>query len=102
MNKGTQNKMKSKQLKIRTGLSVNTCLEHIRRPWKKTLIIKLLGHNIGFHLLQRKLKETWKPKSPLEFIAIEKGYFLAKFLSSDDYEFGKYEGPWMLGRDTNF
>ena len=70
--------------------------QRIRRPWKKTLIIKLLGRNIGFHHLQRKLKETWKPKSPLELIAIENGYFLAKFLFSGDYEFAKYEGPWMI------
>ena len=37
----------------------------VRKPWKKTLIIKLLGCNICFHFLQMKLKEKWKPKSPL-------------------------------------
>ena len=35
-------------------------------------------------------------KIPLELIAIENGFFLAKFLSSNDYEFAKYEGPWMI------
>lgn len=29
-------------------------------------------------------------------IAIEGNYFLVKFSSLDDYNFAKYEGPWMI------
>ena len=63
----------------------------IRKSWAKTLILKLLGRNVGFNL-----KELWRPKSPFELIAIENGYFLVRFMSADDYEYAKYEGPWMI------
>ena len=68
----------------------------IRRPWKKTLIIKLLGRSIGFSLLYRKINEIWRPKAPLELIAIYNGFFLAKFSSEEDYDYKRFEGPWWI------
>ena len=70
--------------------------ERICRPWKRTLIIKLLGRNIGYHLLLKKIQEIWRPKSLIDLVAIDNGFFLARFSSEEDYEYAKYEGPWMI------
>ena len=67
--------------------------KRMRRPWKTTLIIKLLGRSIGSTLFSRKIKDLWKPKSSIELIAIKFGYFLVKFSSLDDYNYAKFEGP---------
>ena len=68
----------------------------IRRPWRRTLIIKLLGENIGYNLHYRKILELWKPTASVDLVAIDNGFFLAWISSEEDYEFTKYEGPWMI------
>ena len=49
--------------------------ERIRRTWKRTLIIKLLGRNIGYHLLLKKINELWKPKASVNLVAVDNGFF---------------------------
>ena len=65
----------------------------IRRPWKHTLIIKLLGRRIGFTLLLRKIRELWRPKAAVDLVALDNGFFLTKFSSKDDYEYVMLGGP---------
>lgn len=68
----------------------------LRKPWRHTLIVKVMGRQIGYNYLLRRIKTLWKPKACLELVAIENDYFIAKFASNDDYEFAKYEGPWLI------
>ena len=68
----------------------------IRLPWKKTLIIKLLGRSIGYNLLIRKINDLWRPKASIALVALDNGFFLAKFSSEDDYNYAKFEGGWMI------
>ncbi|XP_031095188.1 uncharacterized protein LOC115999480 [Ipomoea triloba] len=56
--------------------------ERLRRPWRRTLIIKVLGRK--------------KPESNFDLIAIDQDYYLARFDALQDYEFAKYEGPWII------
>ena len=68
----------------------------IMRLWRRTLIIKLLGRNIGYNLLYRKIHELWKPKASVDLVSIDNGFFSIRFSSEEDYEFTKYKGPWMI------
>lgn len=68
----------------------------LRRPWHLTLIVKVMGRKVGYTYLFRRIKTLWKPKANMEMVAIENDYFLVRFHSKDDYEFAKYEGPWMV------
>ena len=70
--------------------------KRLRKPWQHTLILKLLGRSIGYNMLLRKIKEMWRPKAEVEIVAIDNGFFLAKFASVDDYEFAKFGGPWLI------
>lgn len=38
----------------------------------------------------------WKPEVAFDLIALDQDYYLARFESLRDYEFAKYEGPWMI------
>ncbi|MBA0841314.1 hypothetical protein Goarm_003810 [Gossypium armourianum] len=49
------------------------------RDMDNIVILKLLGHNIGYSVLQNKIYSLWKPSLPLYLMDIENGYFLAKF-----------------------
>lgn len=33
---------------------------HIREPWTKAIIVKLVGRSVGFSFLQNKLNQLWK------------------------------------------
>ncbi|MBA0554540.1 hypothetical protein Golob_013637 [Gossypium lobatum] len=51
------------------------------------MILKLLGRNISYSILQNKIYNLWKPSSSFCLMDIEHGYFLAKF---------KSVGPWII------
>ncbi|KAJ1415939.1 Ribonuclease H-like superfamily [Sesbania bispinosa] len=44
-------------------------------PWKKTLIVKLLGKRIGMKMLQNRLSKLWQPSSGFDIIDMENDYF---------------------------
>ncbi|OMO88421.1 Endonuclease/exonuclease/phosphatase [Corchorus capsularis] len=52
-------------------------------PWRKTLIVKILGKALGFNFLQQRLKQLWN---------FDKGFSLVD-LGNDFY---LTEGPWMV------
>ena len=64
----------------------------LHRPWRQTLIIKLMGRLVGYSYLARSLKTLWKPKSPMEIVAIDNVYFLAKFEYVEDYNLQSTRG----------
>ncbi|XVE49009.1 hypothetical protein DITRI_Ditri01bG0047500 [Diplodiscus trichospermus] len=68
----------------------------LRRPWRQTLIVKVLGRSIGYNYLLRRIKALWMPKAQIELVAIDNDYFIVKFESKEDYDFAKFEGPWMV------
>ena len=68
----------------------------IQLPWKKTLIIKLLGRSIGYNLLLRKINDLWRPRASIALVALHNGFFIAKFAYEDDYNYAKFEGAWMI------
>ncbi|XP_019150060.1 PREDICTED: uncharacterized protein LOC109146841 [Ipomoea nil] len=71
-------------------------VEKIRAPWRKTLIVKVLGRKVGYAYMMRGLSAMWKPKGSLDLIALDKDYYLVRFGSVDDLEYAMYEGPWMV------
>ncbi|XP_031119048.1 uncharacterized protein LOC116022464 [Ipomoea triloba] len=70
--------------------------ERLRRPWRRTLIIKLLGRKVGYSFLMNRLQRMWKPEASFDLITLDQDFFLAKFESLRDYEFTKYDGPWII------
>lgn len=68
----------------------------MRRPWRQTLIVKLLGRTIGYNYLLRRIQAIWRPKASIELIALDNDYFLVKFQFLGVYNFSKFEGPWII------
>ncbi|PPR91394.1 hypothetical protein GOBAR_AA29289 [Gossypium barbadense] len=61
-----------------------------------TVILKLLGRNIGFSILQNKIYSMWRPIATIHMMDIENDYFLVKFQNKLDYEKVLSEGPWTI------
>ncbi|MFQ6619814.1 hypothetical protein Gotur_001219 [Gossypium turneri] len=62
-------------------------IQHIHiRDIENTVILKLLGRNIGFSILHSKIYNLWKPSAPFHLMDIENGYFLARLDNKVDYK----------------
>ncbi|PPS13324.1 hypothetical protein GOBAR_AA07320 [Gossypium barbadense] len=61
-----------------------------------TIVVKLLGRNIGYSILHSKIYSIWKPSSQFKLIDIENGYFLAKFQNKLDCEKILFESPYFI------
>ncbi|PPD73539.1 hypothetical protein GOBAR_DD29535 [Gossypium barbadense] len=66
------------------------------RDMENTVVLKLLGHNIGYSVLQNKIYNLWKPSSLFQLMDIENVYFLAKFQNKIDCEKVLAEGHWTF------
>lgn len=68
----------------------------LRKQWRQSLIIKVMGKVVGYSYLLRRLNAIWHPKAKMDLITLANNYFLVKFGSVMDYEFAKYGDPWMI------
>ena len=67
-----------------------------RKPWRQTLIIKLLSRSIGYKILFQIITSLWKPKATIDHMAMDNRFFLVKFATLEDNGIAKYNGPWMI------
>ena len=70
--------------------------KHTSRPWRKSLLIKLLGWKIGFKALEMKLFQLWAKDGSLDIIDLTIKFYLIKFSTLFDYEYALTSGPWIL------
>ncbi|XP_020231527.1 uncharacterized protein LOC109812068 [Cajanus cajan] len=73
-----------------------TKYEELCGPWKKCLIIKLLGKNIGFLTMKDRLRASWKLEGDFDIIDVSNGFFLVNFDLNADKEKIMHGGPWMI------
>lgn len=64
--------------------------------WRQSLIVKLWGRTVGYNYLKKKLESLWHPKAFMDLVALENEYFLVKFYSTEDFEYARDQGPWII------
>lgn len=75
--------------------SLEEC-QQLWRPWRKALILKLLGKTVSFRILEQRTKDLWKLEWGCELIDLEKGFYVARFYSEADYIRVLEGGPWII------
>ena len=78
---------------------VDSRQEENRAAWKPrrcTLILKMLGKNVGFKVLDQKMKKVWMLEKGCEITELERGFFLVRFKSKRGYHKVLDEGPWTI------
>ncbi|KAH9803418.1 putative ribonuclease H protein [Citrus sinensis] len=70
--------------------------EQLVRPWKNTVIVKLLGRSIGYRSLCTKLESLWRVERGFTVIDLENDYYLVRFGIEEDVEFALTQGPWTI------
>ncbi|KAJ1404642.1 Zinc finger, CCHC-type [Sesbania bispinosa] len=70
--------------------------EIIRIPWKRSLLVKLLGKRMNLRYFHARLIKLWRPTSPMEVIDIDNEYYVIRFEDLSDLQHVMDDGPWML------
>ncbi|KAJ1428329.1 hypothetical protein SESBI_09060 [Sesbania bispinosa] len=65
-------------------------------PWKRALIIKLLGKRVSLKSLQGRLHKLWQPKERMEVIDLDNDYFVVRFADWSDLNRVYEGGPWVI------
>ncbi|KAI9126966.1 hypothetical protein K1719_001525 [Acacia pycnantha] len=90
---------------IRVDLSNPLCLrfefeekecECLMRPFSRTLVVKLLGRQISYGFMLKKLKQLWERKGNIEVFDCENHFYLVNFQSLEDYMEALVGGPWVI------
>ena len=80
-------------------VDVKLCKEtksRIRAPWTKALIVKVYGKIVGYSYLTFKINTLWKPIANMDYVDLEKDFFLIKFNERSDYNKVLQGGPWFI------
>lgn len=65
-------------------------------PWRRALIIKVLGKAFSFKVLEPRIRRLWNLDNGCELLDIDKGYLVARFYSQADYFKVLHGGPWIV------
>ncbi|KAA3486517.1 reverse transcriptase [Gossypium australe] len=68
----------------------------LEKEMSTSVVLRMLGRNLGIMTLQNRLYGIWKPSQPFQLMDIENGYYLAKFQNIVDYDKILSQGPWPL------
>ena len=69
----------------------------IRKPWSKTVIVKLVGRTVGYSYMQSKLVQLWKPSGRMDCVDLTHGFFLVQFYTKEDLDSVLDKGSWFIG-----
>ncbi|CAL8115939.1 unnamed protein product [Prunus armeniaca] len=78
---------------IKFSESIKDCLY---RPWRTSVIIKLMGRPLTYNFLRARLLQRWALKGPMSLIDLENNYFIVKFLLEEDMQYVLTSGPWQI------
>lgn len=70
--------------------------QQLWKPWRKALILKVLGRNVSFKVLEQRTRDLWQLEWGCKLIDLEKGFYVARFFSEADYTRVLEEGPWLI------
>jgi hypothetical protein len=68
----------------------------LQMPWRKGIIVKLLGRKIGYKALENILKQMWVRNGVINIVDVGNDYFLVTFTNMEDHYRALIDGPWMI------
>ncbi|XP_058763130.1 uncharacterized protein LOC131636537 [Vicia villosa] len=70
--------------------------ERIAGPWRKGVIVKMLGKRIGYRALENRLNQMWARNGTISVVDLGNDYFMVSFTSDTDHDNALMEGPWLI------
>ncbi|KAJ8441405.1 hypothetical protein Cgig2_002364 [Carnegiea gigantea] len=69
---------------------------NLRKPWRRSLIMKLFEKDTGFIQLKCALATKWSLKGDFTLIDLGHDYYIARFSNKGDYDYVLTQGPWLV------
>jgi hypothetical protein len=70
--------------------------KRLYRPWRRGVVVKLLGRRIGYKALETRLKQMWVRKGVINIIDLSNDYYLVAFTHEEDQYAALMDGPWFI------
>ncbi|CAN1164622.1 hypothetical protein LINPERHAP2_LOCUS25672 [Linum perenne] len=70
--------------------------EKLCKPWFNSVVVRLLGKNVGYPYLCHRLRAIWKPVGNIHIVDLDRSCFLVKFAYEQDYFKALTGGPWTI------
>ncbi|KAI9087124.1 hypothetical protein K1719_030888 [Acacia pycnantha] len=70
--------------------------ERILKPFRRTLVVKLMGRQPSFGFMMKKMRQIWERKGKIDVFDLENDYYLIHFQHYDDYTEALTRGPWVI------
>ncbi|XP_058769477.1 uncharacterized protein LOC131643301 [Vicia villosa] len=68
----------------------------IQRPWRRGVIVKLLGRRIWYKAMVTRIKQMWVRKGIINIIDLSQDYYLVAFTHEEDKNAAISDGPWFI------
>jgi hypothetical protein len=70
--------------------------KRLYRPWRRSVIVKMLGRRIGYKALETRLKQMWVRKVVINIIDLSNDYYLVAFSHEEDQYLALMDGPLFI------
>ncbi|KAI9123765.1 hypothetical protein K1719_005065 [Acacia pycnantha] len=70
--------------------------ERLMRPFRRTLVVKLMGRQLSYGFMVKKLSQIWARKGLIDVFDLENDYYLVNFQHKEDYMEALTGGPWVI------
>jgi hypothetical protein len=70
--------------------------KRIHRPWRRGVIVKLLGRRTGYKALETRLKQMWVRNGTINIVDLGHDYYLVAFTHEDDRNEALTNGLWFI------
>ncbi|KAF7822605.1 ribonuclease H [Senna tora] len=71
-------------------------IEELSKVWENTIIVSLLGREVGYKYLHERLKKLWRMNGTMEMVDIGHGFFQIQFSDVEDMLIAMADGPWVI------
>ncbi|XP_028794907.1 uncharacterized protein LOC114750477 [Neltuma alba] len=68
----------------------------LRKPFAKSLIVKLLGWRLSLRSMEMKLQSLWGKLGTVSVVDLRNDFFVVNFTNWEDYHRALSEGPWLI------
>jgi hypothetical protein len=70
--------------------------KRLYRPWRRGVVVKLLGRRIGYKALETRLKQMWVRRGVINIIDLSNDYYLVAFSHEEDQYSALMDEPWFI------
>ncbi|KAI9100189.1 hypothetical protein K1719_024407 [Acacia pycnantha] len=70
--------------------------ERLIRPFRRSLVVKLMGRQPSYGFMTRKLRQIWARKGNIDILDLENDFYLVSFQIHEDYMEALTGGPWVI------